>query len=420
MTPIEYFKQCLNTDYIYKLEWYFAIFLIYTKDNKYVNVKNGKYFVWLNNGWEELNHKVSKEYPILTFGQEIILNKGQLENVRSDITTKVGRVVANAILLVRNFGDKIEFINDKFDAKTVEKKIAPLLRNSTILVNEYLRFTDAVSFIELLSPITNISATYKNILPPPNLDKIKKELEKEYEKKYGPGWIKDRLRLVEFQEDLKKVDEEWLKDDPTMGKLVSGKIKDNARVRMYLTFGPEVGFHKDGSKTTFVKNSLADQAPVGEREQLAAMFNSARSASYDRGKETQKGGSATKDILRSLSNYLIEPGDCGSKEGRILTVTDENQAKLMSRFMISNGKTVEITNPKALVGKTIVLRSPMYCKYPNGDYCVTCCGKALENSRNAIPTMGAAISGKIMYVSMKSMHNTQVKLKKVDIKNMIK
>lgn len=417
MEYLEYFKRCLNTDYIYKLDWYFSVFLNSTKDNNYVRRKDNTTDVNLNGEWITIVDS-RKDSPLLLFSDKLSLNKEQVPNLKQNIETTIGRVIFNYIILVRNFGDKIEFINTKTSIGDIERDIAKLLAKDIVLTSEYLRFTDACSFIEQLSPITNISATYKNILPPPNLDKIKQQLYKKFDAEYGKNWRSDRLRVVQFQEELKKVDEEWLKDDPSNGKLITGKIKNNARVKMYLTVGPEVGFNKDGSKTTFIENSLLDQYP-DDKEKLAALFNSARVGSYDRGKETAKGGVASKDVLRGLSSYRIVKGDCKSKEGKTLLVTKDNVNSLLGRYLIQGNTIVEITNPNAWLGKTITIRSPMYCIHPAPDYCSTCCGKLLENSPNAISTIGAAITGKIMYVSMKTMHNSQVSIKNVDIQDII-
>lgn len=418
MKYLDYFKACLNTDYLYKLDWYFSVFLTSTKDNKYVKRSNGKVEVWINNNWEVIED-MRKGLPILLFSDEVKLNQGELANVTKDISTKIGRVVFNYVVLARNFGNKIPYVNEKVNLGDIEVIIARDMITDKILTNEYLRYTDACSFIEQLSPITNISATYKNILPPDGLETKKKALYKEYEKKYGPNWKENRLYIVEFQEDLKKIDEEWLKDDPTNNKLTNAKIKDNARVKMFLTQGPEVGFDKDGGNVTFVENSLLDQYPK-DKKQLAAIFNSIRSGSYDRGKETQKGGEASKIVLRGLSSYRIAKGDCKSTQGLTITVNKDIAAGLIGRYVISGNKLVEITDPNEYIGKTITIRSPMYCKYKAPDYCSTCCGKTLENSPNAIPVEGAGITGAIMYVSMKSMHNSQVNLKNIDISKIIK
>ena len=413
MRCIEYFTQCINTDYLYKLDWYYAIFTIAKKDNKYVKHTESGIQVWLNDEWKELTD-YRKDLPILLFNDRLTLNKGDLPNITTKIDTTVGRVIFNYVLVARNFGSKIPYFNEQVDVEAIEKYITKGLVDNTILVSEYLRYTDSVSFIEQLSPISNISATYKNVLPPPNLDKIKKDLYKQFDSKYGPDWKKDRGRVVEFQEELKKVDAEWLKGDPSVGKLITGKIKDNARVKMYLTFGPEVGFHKDGSKTTFVENSLLEQYPK-DKEQVAAIYNSIRAASYDRGAETAKGGAASKDVLRGLSSYRVVKGDCKSKQYRKITVTKEIANGLSGRYMVVNDKLVEITDPTTLIGKTIQIRSPMYCKQPSPEYCSTCCGTLIENVQDAIPSIGASITGEIMYIAMKSMHNTQVSLKDVNI-----
>jgi hypothetical protein len=58
-----------------------------------------------------------------------------------------------------------------------------------------------------------------------------------------------------------------------------------------MAFGSEAGFDK--TLQLLVNNSLSEGYPTN-REQLVTMFNTIRAVSYDRGKETQKGGGVLK------------------------------------------------------------------------------------------------------------------------------
>lgn len=418
MTKEQYIKYSLDNDNLLKLNWYYTFFTILEQDeNEYFKFKDGKFYVkLLNNKEEELTDFIG--YPVFSFSYPIKLARNDLKNVKSNIDTTVGRVVANKVLLEYNFGDKLEYINKKFSISDVEKILAKKLKDKSISVQEYLKFTDACIFLTGLSTITNVSATYKNILPPPNLDKIKKDLIEQYNKKFGPKWVNDRLRVVEFVEELKKVDADWLKDDPTNNRLIGKKIKENARVKMYLSIGPEVGFDKDGSNVTFVQNSLMEEYPK-DKKQLTAMFNTLRSGSFDRGQETQKGGAAAKDILRALSNYVITVEDCGSKLGKEVLVTEDNVESLKNRYMLVNKKPVLLENPEKYLNKVITIRSPMYCKNKESTYCQCCVGGLMSNFKSAIPLIGTDVSAVLLTISLKSMHSNVVHLHKLDLKKIM-
>lgn len=419
INKIDYFKYCLNSTELLKLDWYYSFLVSLTSkeiNTNYLRNTNSKLEVKINNEWEECDESFS--LPVYTLQESINLNSGDLKNLNENITTTIGRAIANKVLLEYPLGNKISYINKKFSIPDIEDILASMLQKKTCSIAEYLKFTNSCSFLSNLSIITNVSATYKNVLPPPNLEKFKKEKSLEYDAKYGKNWRKDRLRCVEFQDELKKLDDEWLKDDPSYGKLLNKKIKDNARVKMFLSFGPEVGFDKSGEKMEFVENSLMDQYP-DDTKQITAMFNSARSGSFDRGSETQKGGQAAKDILRATSSYNIKEGNCGSKLGKLITVTKDNAQALKGRYMIVSGKPILIEQPDSLIGKTITIRSPMYCKVEGSTFCTTCCGSTMTTHKNGLSLSVLNISNILLNTSLKSMHNSQVALTDLNLNDVM-
>ena len=415
MQKADYFRYALTTDYVLKIDWYYSFLSILTDeviDTKYIRTTAGKLEVLVGDTWEELTDV--RATPIFELKDQIKLTNQDLENIEGTVDTTVGRAIANKILLTVPFGKKMPYINAPFSVSDIEKKTAEGLSNGSIKVSEYIKLSNGATFLGGLSMLTNVAATPKNILPPPGLAEFKKKTKEEFDKKYGPDWIKDRTKCVEFQEELKRFDSEWLKDDPTLGKLLNKKIKDNARVKMYLTFGPEVGFNKDGSEMTFIENSLMDQYPE-DKKQISAMFNSSRSGSFDRGNETQKGGAAAKDILRATSSYNISGDNCGSNIGLTIEINKENASGFKNRYQIVGNKLELITDPSALIGKTIVVRSPMYCKNNDSSYCKKCVGETMGDYKNGLSLSVLNISNILLNTSMKSMHNTQVSLLPFDI-----
>lgn len=416
MLKYEYLKYASKNELLYKLAWMFTFFAIQDKnikDNPYLRVVNNNYEVNVDNKWEKLEN-ATVGVPIFTMLEEIVVAKDMILNTKSDITSTIGRFLSNKILLEYPFKDKIPYINKKFNVSDIEKTLASMLRTGGITVSEYLIFVDGTIYISGLSRITNVSATYKSMLPPPGIEKLKKELAIALEKKYGKNWVKTRIAIVEYEKALKEYDAKWLEDDPSNGKLMSGKIKDNARAKMFLTFGAEVGFDKTGSSVNFVNNSLLDQYPE-DPEKLAAMFNTSRAASYDRGKDTQKGGAAAKDVLRATSNVTIKDGNCGSKTGIDVLITNDNQASLLGRnYITSNGvKTIE--DNVNYVGKTLTIRTPMYCLEKGNVYCTTCVGEILKDYKKGFSLLATEVSGTMLNASMKSMHNAVVKTMKFNI-----
>jgi hypothetical protein len=419
MKALDYFKLVFsyaNSDkysFIYELGWYYAMFTLPaltngTMSNKYIKIENNRYFVKIENEYQMIED-ITIDDPIFKFQDKITVTIEECNNIEKAIESNIGRLIINRLMLADNFGNKIGYINEQTNPGALEKKIASnMYNNGTITVDEYLKFVDAASFVQSLSRIATISSTEKGMLPPPGLAEYKKKLMEEFNKKYGTNWVKDRSRIVEYENLLKEFDDKWLKDDPTYGKLTSGKVKNNARSRMYLMFGAEAGFDKKGLNVQMVNNSLLDGYPE-DTEQLTTMFNTSRSGSYDRGKETQKGGAAAKDILRATSSIKIVPGDCGSKIGKDIFVTKNIADKLIGRYQIINGKIVVIEKPETLIGKTITIRSPQYCKQDGSSFCAKCVGDVLANYESGISLIVTNISSILLNSSMKSMHSHSVK-----------
>lgn len=419
MTLNEYLKYALTNDLYITTEWvhtFFGIMLKDFKENKYLKVTGDKAYVKLLEREEELDIKASDyldKKPFFVFTSSIEIDPEWTVLVQGKVQTTVGRLYLNKVLLEFNFKDKISYKNSskELEIKALEKEIGGKMRGGSITIPEYISFTNAVSLLGTLTRLCVVSSTEKNTLPPPGISTKKKELKKKYDSQYGPNWVSDRSTVFKFQEELKKYDDEWLKDDPTYGKIVSGKVKNNARVKMYLTFGGEVGFERKSNKVKFVENSLLEQYPE-DKESLTAMFNSSRAGSYDRGVETQKGGAGAKDILRASSNIKILDGDCGSKKGWKTTIDKNIAPGLTGRYLV-NGTKIE--NGEDYIGKTVEIRSPLYCKSEGSYICKKCAGDILGESPKSLSIRLLKISGALIYIPMKSMHNTQVTMTKYNL-----
>lgn len=415
----DYLKYALNNDLYITTVWahlFFGILLKDFKDSRYLKIVNNQLVVKLLDS-EEILEVNPAEYlgikPLFTFKEPIDIDPSWTILVKDKVTTTIGRLYINKLLLEYNFRDKIPYRNTskELEIKAIEKDIGNMLREGTVKVSEYLSFTNAVSLLGTLTRLASVSSTEKNTLPPPGIEAKKKQLHKEFDEKYGPKWINDRSMVVKFQDELKKYDDEWLQGDPSLGKLVSGKVKNNARVKMYLTFGGEVGFERKSSKVKFVENSLLEQYPE-TKEELAAMFNSSRAGSYDRGVETQKGGAGAKEILRASGNIKISNTDCGTKVGWKTKVDAVLAKNLVGRYLVDGTK---VENGELYLGKIIELRSPMFCQAKGSYICRKCAGDILAEAPTSITLRLLKISGTLLYIPMKSMHNTQVSMTKYNI-----
>lgn len=418
----DYILYSIKNKLVHKQKWFFVFFTILSNErkNEYVEIKNKEVYVTVNGNSEKLDDVTFTEgKSLFNITQTIALSSGDLPNINSNIDTTIGRLIVNYLLISRNFDNKIEYINKEFSVSSLEGDVAKLLMDDKITVESYLNFVDSVYYICGLARIFNVSATERNLTPPAGISEFKKKLRKEFDGKYGTDWVNDKTKIVEFQEQLKKQDDEWLKDDPTKGRLLNKKIKDNARVKMFLTFGGEVGLDKKSGNVTFIENSLLDGYSKDPKE-ISAIFNSIRAASFDRGHETQKGGAAAKDLLRASSSISIKEGDCGTKLTKKILITEDNHKSFTGRYYVHNGKVTAIEDTSSLIGKTIELRSPMYCNEPNSNYCSVCVGKTIAINPKGVSMQLLDVSAVLLTASLKSMHNSQLNAKRFNIQDMVK
>lgn len=106
----------------------------------------------------------------------------------------------------------------------------------------------------------------------------------------------------------------------------------------------------------------------------------ARKGLLDTALSTGDSGYLTRQLIYSTVNIELskEVDDCGATSGLKLYIEDENFAKtLLWRYYIdkdNNNELIHITthNYKSLIGKTIEVRSPIYCK--SKKICKTCYG----------------------------------------------
>ena len=110
--------------------------------------------------------------------------------------------------------------------------------------------------------------------------------------------------------------------------------------------------------------------------------------------------------------------DCGSKAYREVIVTKKNVDKLVKRYALIGNKLVllELSDLKKMVGKTIKIRSPLYCTLPGTKICNKCAGELpyILNIENLGLTASAVGSG-LLNLLMKAFHDSSTSLSAIDL-----
>lgn len=421
MLKEQYFKEALKRKLIDNIGWLFSVLALNVKSEDqhvYIKRENGKVYANLIMDGEEFVELIDvlPNEPVFKLKDEITLTTQDLSNVEGSIKTTIGRAIVNYVTLESNFGNKIPFIDKKFDTGSIEKILSSKLRLGEVSVQEYIKYVNSCSYLQALSRVVTVAATPKNIKAPDGIKEFKKTLEEKYLNNHGKEWKNDPVLVGGFIEEMRKFDSEYLKDDPTLGGVITSKIKNNARGKMYLAFGMDRSFDPESK---FVENSLTDGYPKSNTD-LAAIFNGSRSASFNRGHETQKGGAVAKDLLRAAIDIKVVPGDCGTTIYKKLLVTPDNTKPLLGMYMKTPNGVAAITDPNSLIGKVIELRSPLYCKAKGKNFCQTCLGKNYENRETGINLPLTSISTSILTASLKAMHDTSINTTRFNIVDCIK
>lgn len=422
MTLKEYVLFALEKKFCNKINWYFVCLseAVVGMNNEYLTVIENN--IMVNKVSEDPKEMVSIRdrkpgEPLIPYNGKVKIEAGTLSNLKEDVETTYGRLLVNYLLLDYPFGDKIPYINKQISPGDIEKIIADLLFKEVISVKEYEKFVNNCSFLQPLTKVVIDVATVANTTKPKGIDEFKEKLIEEFNQKHGERWIYDPVLCGNFSQALQDFDAKYLEGDPTVGKLLTSKIRNNARTKMYLAIGSDKGF--DG-RTPLIQNSLADGFPK-DNESLAMIFNSGRLGSFDRGHETQKGGSVAKDLLRSAGGIKIIDGDCGSTLLKKITITKDNFKTLKGIYGHFGDKKLEpIMNPEDYIGKDAWIRTPLFCKLEGKKFCSICVGKVLSARKDGINILFTTVSTPILRASLKGMHNSQVETVKVSVVDSIK
>lgn len=356
--------------------------------------------------------------PMFAMLEEITVDPTWIVNLHKTEQTIIGSLMVNQLLLVESFGSKIDFIPSNVDIKKIEAIVisrraeakAGEPRDPTkIYLDEYLNMGLAVEFLKTISNLSVYSLTERNILPPPGIGEFKAKLKKEY-----GDTLSDPVKLAEFEKKLIDYDAEYLKGDPSDGKLISGKIRNNGRRKMFLASGAEGGLQGDMVPIT---ESLLESVPLNPKN-FTALVNGARAGSYFRGVDTVKGGVSAKIAIRAMATFSVKEGDCGTKNGITRVYTKYTIDNLITRRLagVQGAKPIENLNEAGnYLGKVIKVRSPMYCKFPGQTFCTVCAGERLSRFPEGLSIPATDMTSAILAASMAAMHKNSLTITKLDL-----
>lgn len=353
---------------------------------------------------EDYAFDASDPAPPFSFQERIALQPGDLANLRDEITSTYGNLLANQLLLVYPFGDKIAYRNERFFVKDIEKIIERYLTSTPdekeqrdpgfIYIDEYNRFREAASLLDGLTQLCVPAATEKSLTTHPDLKQYRDELLEAYQDRLNEPEI-----IAYIEDELRRLDREYLEGDDSQDFfIVSGKI-DIARKRTHLMLGQEGG----GGQERFLPYSLSEG---WDPEDMPALASGVREGSYDRSVMTAQGGEAAKFILRAMQNNQIEAEDCGSQIGVDVTINENNRDQMLYNYIITGNGVVQLTeeNIDQYMNQQVSMRSPLFCRTERTGFCKVCIGGRYANHPTGLGVAASDVGNIIMDIFMQSAH----------------
>ncbi len=355
-----------------------------------------------------------KNTPLFKLQEEITIEDPISKNI---INTTIGIYLANLICIVLPFKGKIPYINGVMDVNAIKDIIAPRLRDNPkpgeieskefIYVYEYKLFIKSLNYMGGLTQISVVAYTEKTLLPAPGIQKYKKEL-----LAANKDNLDDPIVISDIEKKLNEYDQEFLKGDPLM------RFRTMVRKRLFQMYGAEKGIG-DTTKRKLSTNSLDEG---WELSSLPDYVNASRAGSFNRGSETQLGGELVKWLLRASSNISVDMDDCGTALGYRRFIGERDYGEIVGLNIISGNNILAIASDedaKKYIGKTVTVRSPLYCKNPGINYCKKCLGERLTLNERGISIAVADLGSTIMLSFMGAMHGKDLQVAKLDLGKLV-
>lgn len=350
--------------------------------------------------------------PVFIASEPIKLQAGEVPNLKRNVDSTYGDVLFNWRVLVYAFGDLLDYVVGPVNIKGIEKEIVTRMVNnpkrgeqeddSQLYVYKYLRYGQSIADLAGFTQLWVPAATAKSLQTDPAIRQRRAELlEKHKDRLHDPAVV------AEIQNELIKMDRDWIKGDASEGFFLGDKVYNTARKRMFLIHGPEAGFD-EGGNAELVVNSLDEGWDISK---MPAMVNSLRAGSYYRGALTALGGESVKFFLRVFQNTYISQQDCGVKFGKIVELEKDTAGDLEGMYQITGGSIRKLTPEllKSLIGQKIMVRSPQYCQTPHSDFCATCMGDKNSENPNGLGSAASDVGSLFMSIMMASAHAKELK-----------
>ena len=349
--------------------------------------------------------------PPNTYGPEKKKNK-------NSFTTTLGLWFFNKLFIEKELFDLFGYINKPNIGK---KQIGNMNQDLSYAVLEDKIPLEALKHFQLklqvmMGIVSVLSPNYSTDMLTVNekIDKKKMELVTKYKDELQSG---NEVIAGEIEKELMTYARELLKDDVSMDIWDSGAIGsfDNNFKNMFVMKGAIL----DTDPTKGFNISTSSYMSGISKEDYAILANSLPSGPYARAKKTEVGGYLEKLFMQAFQHVILDkPGsDCGTKKYITVNLNNNNIGDYMYSYIIQGDKLIELNsdNMDKYINKTIRIRYTSMCQSKTG-VCNKCAGNLyyrldIKNIGMSTPKIATNLKNK----SMKSFHDSSVKLHNIDI-----
>jgi hypothetical protein len=367
--------------------------------------------------------KQTVEPPLYYVTDPITIKKGQMECVKEDIKTTVGRYMFNLITVNAAFKGKIPYVNKTLNGdewNSFHNSLIDSLLMKEITGAELGKFHTRIvwlnNFTEMLVP----SASEHFIVCP-------KEIKDFYNK-----LCEEHKDIIDNNDDTRYVSEietpaidfakKWFKDHINENEsyllfAAGGKLKFKVHFKnMFISTGI-INDITDG-KNKITTHSYGDGIDPKEQTLLT---NQGIEGAYGRAVNTQFGGYKTKQFAVAFQSQVVDTEDCGTDRTIGIDVTEKNLNIIKWRYIRDPEHPTEficVTPDKlrSYIGKHVEYRSPMFCMADN--YCWRCMGELYK--RMGLKNCGLAsqkLTSTFLNKSLKAFHDLSAKPRVIDWSN---
>ena len=364
---------------------------------------------------------------IVLIPEELENNKNELSVVIKDrTTTTVGRYLLNLFLFANtNIRDKVVYYNmpiNKGNLGKIFSDISILLKENKIDGDTYIDFINRLHWFSF--SITSFIAYTLDLSTAVPLDSVKKrkeELFKEHSKKIDNNDQKIvsviEKELIDLaKKELDEKDSNGLKvyDSGATGSFANN-YKNTVIMRGSIAKSDKIASIEDMSIS---KANLSEGIPINEFHKYSDI---SVLASFSRAVTTATSGYDVKKMNAAFSHLNANEdknSDCGTKFTLKVKITDKNVNSFYLRYALYNKNLVLLDekNSKDAIGKTLELRSPIFCK--DTKVCNKCIGDLYHNlGVSRLGNLPSKIGSSYMNKALKRFHDLSVKLSKLDVMN---